>query len=106
MCEKGRTEKVSGSGPDPSYRTQPCTMYGAPMAWPLGPDPSYKAKPCMMYVDRQAWPSGPDWCSVIRTPTPGSWPKQTPVRQFEIKQEQERSLRVKRILQENKYKPK
>jgi hypothetical protein len=85
MCEKRLTEKI---------------------AMPAGPDPSYKAVPCMKYVDRQAWPAGPDWCTVIRTPTPGSWPKSTPVRLSEIKQEQERSVRVKRILQENKSKPK
>jgi hypothetical protein len=55
-------------------------------------------------TEKQATPAGPDWCAVIRTPTPGSWPKSTPIHLSEIKQEQERSLRVKRILQENKYK--
>ena len=80
MCEKGRTEKVSSSSPDPSYRAVPCTMYG----------------------DQRAKLSGPDWCAVIRPPTPGPWPKITAVRQNEIKQEQERSVRIKRILQENK----
>jgi hypothetical protein len=55
-----------------------------------------------MYVGRQALPVSPDWCAVIRTPTPGPWPKITAVRQNEIKQEQERSIRIKRILQENK----
>jgi hypothetical protein len=84
MCEKGRTEKVSSSS--------------------SGPDPFHLAKPNEMYVGRHALPAGPDWCAVIRTPTPGSWPKSTPVRLSEIKQEQERSLRIKRILQENKYK--
>jgi hypothetical protein len=83
MCEKGRTEKH---------------------ALPAGPDPLHLALPNVKYGDQRALLSGPDWCAVIRTPTPGSWPKSTPIRLSEIKQEQERSLRVKRILQENKYK--
>lgn len=81
MCEKGRTEK---------------------QAWPASPDPLHLAIPNIKYVAPIAWPSGPDWCSVIRTPTPSPWPKQSVIRQNEIKQEQERSVRVKRILQENK----
>ena len=70
-------------------------------AWPAGPDPLHLALPNVKYVPPMAWPSGPDWCSVVRTPTPSPWPKIT-VRQNEIKQEQERSVRIKRILQENK----
>uniref|UniRef100_A0A6C0ANW3 Uncharacterized protein n=1 Tax=viral metagenome TaxID=1070528 RepID=A0A6C0ANW3_9ZZZZ len=81
MCEKGHTEK---------------------QAWPAGPDPLYKAQPCTTYGVQQAWPAGPDWCSVIRTPTPSPWPTQSVIRQIEIKQEQERNVRIKRILQENK----
>ena len=83
MCEKGRTEKH--------------TLPAGP-----GPDPLHLAKPHVTYGDQRAKLSGPDWCAVIRTPTPGPWPKITAVRQNEIKQEQERSVRIKRILQENK----
>uniref|UniRef100_A0A6C0DGU3 Uncharacterized protein n=1 Tax=viral metagenome TaxID=1070528 RepID=A0A6C0DGU3_9ZZZZ len=102
MCEKGRTEKVSSSSPDLSYRAVPCTMYVGRQALPAGPDPLDLAKPNLKYGDQRAKLSGPDWCSVIRTPTPGLWPKQATIRQNEIKQEQERSVRIKRILQENK----
>ena len=58
--------------------------------------------PNLKYGVPMALPAGPDWCSVIRPPTPGLWPKQPTLRQNEIKQEQERSVRIKRILQENK----
>ena len=58
--------------------------------------------PNLKYGDQRAKLSGPDWCAVIRPPTPGSWPKRSVVHLSEIKQEQERSIRIKRILQENK----